>query len=136
MVAWLLAGLIAGVALIGLRTRAARGAWPGRWRWWLLLLASQAAYALARNLRFSDVVFSRRPGLGPVLEALVFARRLRARCPGASRGDRRERVGALAGSVTLDGLGQPHLSGGEHRDAAEHDRDREPVGDERRRARA
>jgi hypothetical protein len=39
----------------------------------LLLIASQAADALARNLRFRDVLVTREPGLGPWLEALAFA---------------------------------------------------------------
>ena len=39
----------------------------------LLLVASQAAYALARNLRFSDVLLLRATGPGPGLEAVSFA---------------------------------------------------------------
>src|SRR6202012_3205179 len=38
-----------------------------------LVLASQASYALARNVAFFSTVFSRSPGLGPVLEACAFA---------------------------------------------------------------
>jgi hypothetical protein len=133
VVAWLLAGLIAGVALSGQR-RWRRVAVVGPTSLVAALLASQAAYALARNLRFSDVAFSRRPGLGPILEALVFTAGC-ALIPRLSRGDggsawRRNRT------VMLDGVGEPHLSGGEHRDASEDDRDREPVDDERRRTRA
>lgn len=131
--AWVLAGLIVGVAL------SAHG------RWWrvaavgplslvALLLASQASYALARNLRFSDVVFSRRPGLGPIIEVLVMTAGC-ALVPRVSGGD-----GGSAWRphrfVMFDGRRQPHLGGGERRDAAEDDRDRQPVGDQRRRARA
>jgi hypothetical protein len=72
LVAWMLAGVLVGVALVRLK--------PG-WRvavalilgLALLLVGSQAAYALARNVRFTAVLFSRRPGLGPVLEGLVLA---------------------------------------------------------------
>ena len=133
VVAWLLAGLIAGVALSGLG-RGQRVAVAGPLALVALLLASQASYALARNLRFSDVVFSRRPGLGPIVEALMFA----AGCALVARASRGDRGSAWRPRriLVLDGRGQPHLSGGEHRDAAEDDRDREPVGDERRRARA
>ncbi len=133
VVAWLIAGLIAGVALSGMG-RWQRAAVAGPLSLIVLLLASQASYALARNLRFSDVVFSRTPGLGPIVEALLFAAGC-ALVPRVSHGDggsawRPHRI------VMLDGLGQPHLSGGEHWDAAEDDRDREPVGDQRHRASA
>lgn len=72
LVAWGLAGVLTGVALTSVP-------WPPRVAVTLilgllvLLVASQASYALARNLRFASVLFSRRPGFGPVLEALVFA---------------------------------------------------------------
>ena len=133
VVAWTVAGLIAGVALSG-QARWRRIAVVGPVSLVGLLLASQAAYALARNLKFSDVVFSRRPGLGPFLEALVFTAAC-ALVPRRSRGDggspwRRRRV------VALDGLGQAQLGGRENGDAAEDDRDREPVSDQRRRTRA
>jgi hypothetical protein len=39
----------------------------------VLLFASQAAFALADNLRLSDVLWSHLPGLGPGVEALLFA---------------------------------------------------------------
>jgi hypothetical protein len=133
VVAWLVAGLIAGVALSGMG-RWQRAAVAGPLSLVVLLLASQASYALARNLRFSDAVFSRTPGLAPIVEALAFAAGC-ALVPRVSRGDggsawRPHRI------IMLDGLGQPHLSGGEHRDTAEDDRDREPVGDQRRRTSA
>ncbi len=70
--AWIGAGLVAGLVL----RRAARP-----WRLLiagtpaviLLLLASQASYALARNLNFVHILWSRSPGLGPWVEALLFA---------------------------------------------------------------
>lgn len=131
--AFVLAGLILGVAL------SAQGRWRrvaavGPLSLVALLLASQASYALTRNLRFSDVAFSRRPGLGPIIEALV----LTAGCalvPRVSGGDGGS-AWRLRRASTLGGRGQPHLSGGEHWDAPKDDRDREPVGDQRRRARA
>jgi hypothetical protein len=72
LVAWVLAGALAGIALGGVRTerRLALTAIAGLA---LLLIGAQAAYALARNLAFSSVLFSRTPGLGPVLEGLAFA---------------------------------------------------------------
>ena len=69
-----------------------------------LLLASQAAYALARNLRLSDILFSRSPGPGPWIESLTFAlgcalpRRL---VPGRKRPG----VGRASGVGGLGGLG-------------------------------
>jgi enterochelin esterase-like enzyme len=39
----------------------------------LLLLASDASFALARNLRLGAVLSGRLPGLGPLLEGLLFA---------------------------------------------------------------
>jgi hypothetical protein len=71
-VAWLGAGALTGFALRWI-PRPRRAAVAGAAGLVLLLLASQAAYALTRNLRFSDVVWSRSPGLGPVLEAVLFA---------------------------------------------------------------
>jgi hypothetical protein len=70
VVAWLLAGIMLGIPLY--RT-------PRRWRALfvasvalvLLFVASQASFALTRNLRFSDVLWTRLPGLGPWLEALL-----------------------------------------------------------------
>ena len=59
----------------------------------LLLSASDACYALARNLRLGDVLLNREPGLGPWVECLLLAaggalprawsrRRRRAAAPG------------------------------------------------------
>jgi hypothetical protein len=71
VVAWVLAGALAGMALRELAPtrRAALALVMGLV---VLLAASQASYALARNLGFSDVVLSHDPGSGPVLEALAF----------------------------------------------------------------
>lgn len=132
VVAWLLAGLIAGVALVGVRP-ARRVALTGPPALALLLLASQAAYALTRNLRFNDVVLSRRPGLGPVLEALVFSAgcalpRRRPRPPGQrpgpprAGGRRRHPVGRR-----LHRIGELGLRRGQHRYPSEHDGDRHQV---------
>jgi hypothetical protein len=71
-VAWLGAGALTGLALRWM-PRPRRAAIAGATGLVLLLLASQASYALTRNLRFGDIVWSRSPGLGPLLEALLFA---------------------------------------------------------------
>jgi hypothetical protein len=132
LVAWLLAGAVVGLFLIhwspGRRTLIG-----GIVALILLLVASQAADALARNLRFRDVLFTREPGLGPWLEALVFAigcalpRRFSIRPPEWTRrrSAARERV--------LRHLG---LSGGELGHAAQDHRDRDQVDGNRRRVRA
>ena len=39
----------------------------------LLLFASDACYALARNLRLGGVLLNREPGLGPWVECLLLA---------------------------------------------------------------
>lgn len=72
VVAWLLGGALAGAALLRMKpmVRATVALVLGLP---LLLLASQAAYAVTRNLALSDVVFSRRPGAGPVVEGCAFA---------------------------------------------------------------
>jgi hypothetical protein len=88
VVAWLLAGALTGVALRRLD--------PGRRLVFsalmaaaVLLLAAQASYALTRNLRLADVLWSHAPRGGPVLEALVFALgcALPRRLPGGERAD-------------------------------------------------
>ena len=72
LAAWVPAGIVLGLALI--RFPAARRALLilvfGAV---LLLLASDASYALARNLRFGDVLLNRQPGLGPWVECLLLA---------------------------------------------------------------
>jgi hypothetical protein len=121
IVAWLLAGVVAGLALrtIPRLPRILIVAVIGAA---LLLLASQASLALARNLRFSDVVWSRSPGFGPLLEALLFA----AGCALVARRDGggqprslRMRPSALSRFGFVGDLG---LRRGERRDAAEHHR--------------
>ncbi|MBV9002274.1 MAG: hypothetical protein JO304_24680, partial [Solirubrobacterales bacterium] len=72
IVGGLLAGAVVGLAMIRLE----------RWRRFvivallaavLLLLGSDASYALARNLRWGPVLLDRTPPVGPWLEALVVA---------------------------------------------------------------
>jgi hypothetical protein len=129
LVAWVLAGILVGVALAGVPARK-RVPFTLLVGMALLLLASQGSYALARNLGLADVVFSRTPGFGPVLEALAFA--LGAILPGPLY--RRQRSGARRGSRVrplVGGLGDRDLRPGEHRHAAEHDRDRHQVGESR-----
>src|ERR1700756_5441889 len=67
VVAWVLAGALAGTR------RGRRVALTGILGLAILLVASQAAYAVARNVPMGDVLFSRTPGFGPVLEAVAFA---------------------------------------------------------------
>jgi hypothetical protein len=127
VVAWLLAGVVAGTALRRV-PRARRALLVGAPAVVSLVFASQVAYALTRNLRLSDVVWSRSPGLGPWLEALVFA----AGCalPGSLRmltgGDWVRRTQFLIERIRDLGV-RPR----EHGDAGEHDRERHDVGDSR-----
>jgi enterochelin esterase-like enzyme len=83
----------------------------------LLLLASDASYALARNLRLEPILLNRTPPVGPWLEALVIAAgcalpgpvgasRLRAYAPGLVRVSARVRAhpvlaSALAGAIAV-----------------------------------
>jgi enterochelin esterase-like enzyme len=71
-VAWLVVGFALGIALIRLEPLR-RGALVGTAGLLLLLLASDASYALARNLRFTAILPNRAPGLGPWLEGLLLA---------------------------------------------------------------
>jgi len=119
VVAWLLTGALAGLALIRIRPWL-RAVTAGPLALALLLLLSQAAFALTRNLRFSDVVFSRRPGFGSVLEGLAFA--VGCALPRRLRADHRRRRGL--GPLLVIGAGEPSLGAGEHRYAAEHQGDR------------
>jgi enterochelin esterase-like enzyme len=70
--AWLLAGAVFGLLLIRVRPlpRACLVAALGLV---LLLFASDASYALARNDPLSQVLWNRAPGTGPWLEALLVA---------------------------------------------------------------
>jgi hypothetical protein len=89
-VAWVAAGAVAALPMARAgRLRRALIGWAAATA--LLLLASQASFALARNLRFGDVVWSRGPGFGPWLEGLLFA----AGCalPGRIPGRRHRREG-------------------------------------------
>jgi hypothetical protein len=73
LVAWLPCGALAGALLLQRR--------PSPWRAMLtlmlslplLLLAAQLSFALARNLRVDQVLWSHWPGLGPWLEGLLLA---------------------------------------------------------------
>jgi len=114
-IAWLMAGALVGVALI--RVHPLRRS----------LLASQGAYALARNVRLSDILFDRTPGLGPVVEALVFS--LGCLLPGSLA--HRQRPGARRRSLitVMTGFDDRGLRGGEHRNAAQDDGDRQYVGE-------
>lgn len=128
VVAWLLAGLIAGVALVRLGPLR-RVALVAPLSLLLLLLASQAAYAVARNLKLGDVVLSRHPGFGPVLEALLFT--VGCAVPRSVSHLKRRSWPSLDAVKTLGGLRHSPLGGGEHRDAAEHHGDRDQVSDNR-----
>lgn len=82
-IAWLAAGLAAG-AMLARIPRLRRAAPAAAMAVILLLLASQVSFALTRNQRLGEVLLSRGPGIGPWLEAALFA----AGCalPGAFRG--------------------------------------------------
>jgi len=124
VVAWVLAGALTGVALSEV-TPYRRAGLAFVLALVVLLLASQASYALARNLPFSSTVFSRAPGMGPVLEACAFA--LGCFLPRAA--DRGQRPGSRRRSLVsvLSGFDDRGVSGGERRDAGQHGRDRQPV---------
>jgi hypothetical protein len=124
LVAWILAGAFTGVALAEAaplrRLTLALGV-----ALVVLLLASQASYALARNVAFSSTVFSRTPGLGPVIEACAFA--LGCALPRAP--NRGERPGPRRRSLVsrISGFDERGLGGGERRNGGQHDGDRQPV---------
>jgi hypothetical protein len=124
LVAWILAGALTGVALaevtphrrVGLALVVALVA---------LVVGSQASYALARNVAFSSTVFSRSPGLGPVLEACAFA----LGCWLPRPIDRGQRPGARRRSLVsfISGLDDRGVGGGKSRHAGQHDGDRQAV---------
>lgn len=121
IVAWLLAGAVTGVFAIRLRawTRALIG---GGVALILLLLASQAAEALTRNLRFSGVLLNRHPGAGPWLEGLLFA----VGCALPRRAVfRRPAAGARGASRRRPGLGHLGLGRGQLGHGAQHHPDRD-----------
>jgi hypothetical protein len=130
LVAWLLAGTLAGVAL-GRLLPGWRVAVTGILGLVILLVASQAAYALARNLPFGSVVFSRTPGFGPVLEAMAFA--AGSVLPDALRHLVRASRRGLS-SAAVSGVGDLGLRGGQDGNAGQHDADGDEVGGGRRRA--
>jgi CubicO group peptidase (beta-lactamase class C family)/enterochelin esterase-like enzyme len=70
LAAALLAGLVIGWALIRV-DRGRRVVLVGVFSLLLMLLGSDASYALARNLSFDQVLLDRTPGLGPWLEAVL-----------------------------------------------------------------
>jgi hypothetical protein len=131
--AWLLAGGVAGLALTRVSPRWRAGL-VGVLALVLLALASQASYALARNLRFTSVLLNRGPGLGPWLEALLFT----AGCVLPRRSVSRPRRRRVRRPPVLSARSPGHfgLGGGEDGNAAEHDRDRHQVGDDRNGVRA
>ncbi len=114
VVAWLAAGLVAGVVLRRL-PRSGRAAAAGVIGLVVLLLASQASFSATRNVSFGHALFSRTPGLGPWLEAGMFT--VGCLLPGrASRPDLQGRVGSQPppGSVSrsspvriLERVGRP-----------------------------
>lgn len=117
-VAWLAAGLVAGVVLGGL-TRLWRIGVCGGVALILLLAASQASYALARNLRFSAVLWARSPGAGPWVEALLFAAGCGLLARSHARRDEREPLlrGRSSGASGVDFVRHVGVGGGERGDA-------------------
>lgn len=133
VVAWILAGALSGVALAEV-TPYRRAALALVLALAVLLLASQASYALARNIAFSSTVFSRTPGLGPVLEACAFA----LGCSLPRPANRGQRPGTRRRSLVsvISGFDDRRVRGGERRDGGQHGRDAQPVGHAGRGARA
>jgi hypothetical protein len=70
--AWLLAGVALGLILVRRHPRR-RSMMIGALALLVLLFASDASFALARNLRLDQVLWNRTPGPGPWLEALLLA---------------------------------------------------------------
>lgn len=132
LVAWLLAGLLAGIILLG-RPPLPRAVGVGVLGLLFLLLASQAAYALARNLRFDHVLFGHLPGAGSLIEAAAMA--IGSYLPGGVVG-RGQRAPSAHGATRLGALRHLGLGSGENRDAGEHDGDRDDVADRHERLRA
>lgn len=124
LVAWLLAGALTGVALAGLRPvrRSAVALVIGLV---VLLVADQAAYALARNVGFGATLFSRAPRPGPILEAFVFA--LGCWLPRAADRGPRPRTRRWSLISLISRLDERAMGSGERRHGGEHDRNRQPV---------
>ena len=133
VVAWVLAGALTGVALTGMAPRR-RLAPAFVVALVVLLLAAQESYALTRNVNFSTAVFSHTPGLGPALEAAAFA--LGCWLPRSTDRGHRSGTGRRSLASVLTGFGDRGVGGGERRHGGQHDRDSEPVGQARPRARA
>jgi hypothetical protein len=133
LVAWLLAGLLAGIVLVA-RPPGPRAVSVGLLGLVSLLLASQAAYALARNLRFDHVLFGHLPGVGSLVEAAALA--VGSYLPGGVVGRRQRATAAGGGAGRLGALRHLGLGPGENRHAAEHDDDRGDVPDHHERLRA
>ena len=133
LAAWVLAGAICGVALsqVAPRRRVAPAFVVALV---MLLLAAQESYAATRNLSFSATVFSHAPGLGPPLEAIAFA----LGCWLPRPIDRRHgpRSGRRSLVSVFTGFDDRGVGGGERGDTGQHDRDRQPVAQARRRTRA
>lgn len=128
ILAWVLAGALTGSALTGF-TPSRRALLAGTIALLLLLLASQAADALARNLRFGWVLQHRTPGWGPWLEALLFA----IGCALPRRPLLIRRRPAWRGLAVRGrrGIGDLGLSGGKLGHAGQHERDRPQMDDDR-----
>jgi len=108
-VAWLLAGAVLGLMLRPFGA-AARVMIAGALGLLLLLFASEASFAVARNLRLSDVLAGRVPGVGAWLEGLLL-------CAGAALPEARWLQGArrcgAALAATVRGHARPRrLVGG------------------------
>jgi hypothetical protein len=72
VVAWGLSGVFLGIALCTI-DRVRRAILAGTLGLMLLLLASQAAHSIARNVQFGHTIVNHVPGLGPWLEAGLMA---------------------------------------------------------------
>jgi hypothetical protein len=85
--AWLLAGVVLGLGLIRIKPPARTVIVAGLGLV-LLLFASEASFAVARNLRLSSVLTDRVPGIGPWVEGLLLG--VGAALPGTVRRQLRE----------------------------------------------
>jgi hypothetical protein len=72
LVALLAVGMVVGLVMIRVRP-SRRALIAGAVALPILLFASDASYALARNLRLTDVLTGHAPGLGSWVEALILA---------------------------------------------------------------
>jgi D-alanyl-D-alanine carboxypeptidase len=115
-----LAGLVLGLALIRLPRRP-RVVIVGVLALALMVIGSDASYAVARNLRLDQVLLHRTPGLGPWLQALLLAAgsavagpalstRLAAVTPRVT--DRRRLASILAGAIGVIAAGALIAPGG------------------------